>query len=409
MKKFNEMSKTKKRILVSTVCVAGALVFAGAGYGLARISRPGIIATVRQELQQQAASQNQTSDQSGLITLEEAKEISLTDAGLTSDQVTFTKQKLDKDDGTSVYDIDFYTAETEYDYEINAVTGAIIEKTSEAFRAGTSQNQQGDLIGLEAAKEIALTDAGLTTADVTFFKEKQDVSDGITVYDIEFFNAETKYEYEINATTGAVVEKSSEAFQNNSGQSSSQNQTGNQSQSSSQTQNSGQTQSSSQSQSSGQNQSSSLIGIAAAKEIALADAGLSADQVTFTKEKQDRDDGRIYYDIEFYTSDREYEYEINGTTGAIVDKSIEGFRGNGGQAGSGGSTGTDIGVDQAKSIALNHAGLSASDVTFSKAKLENDDGYTVYEVEFYHGGMEYDYTIEAYSGTILEYDSDWDD
>lgn len=49
---------------------------------------------------------------------------------------------------------------------------------------------------------------------------------------------------------------------------------------------------------------------------------------------------------------------------------------------------------------------SAVKVTFSKAKLENDDGMTVYEVEFFYQGTEYDYKIDASTGSILEYDLD---
>lgn len=67
-----------------------------------------------------------------------------------------------------------------------------------------------------------------------------------------------------------------------------------------------------------------------------------------------------------------------------------------------------IGVDRAKEIALNHAQLNESDVQFVKAKLENDDGGVEYEIEFYSGRTEYDYTIDAVSGNIIEYDVDYD-
>ena len=56
-------------------------------------------------------------------------------------------------------------------------------------------------------------------------------------------------------------------------------------------------------------------------------------------------------------------------------------------------------MDRAKSIALGHAGVS---VSFSKAKLDDDDGRGVYETEFYVGNTEYDYEIDAHSGAILE-------
>mgnify|MGYP002243064179 CR=1 FL=1 len=68
-----------------------------------------------------------------------------------------------------------------------------------------------------------------------------------------------------------------------------------------------------------------------------------------------------------------------------------------------------ISVDKAKEIALNHAGVKAADAIFVKAGLDWDDGRTEYEVEFYAGNTEYDYSIDATTGAIRSYDHDWDD
>ena len=67
---------------------------------------------------------------------------------------------------------------------------------------------------------------------------------------------------------------------------------------------------------------------------------------------------------------------------------------------------TDIGAEKAKTIALNHAGVSASNAVFLHAKLDYDDGRRTYEVEFYSGSKEYDYEIDAATGEILSYDFD---
>ena len=67
-------------------------------------------------------------------------------------------------------------------------------------------------------------------------------------------------------------------------------------------------------------------------------------------------------------------------------------------------SGTDIGVDQAKTIAAQHAGFGVNDVVFSKTKLERDDGLYVYEIEFYKDGAEYDCTINAANGSVIEYE-----
>ena len=60
-----------------------------------------------------------------------------------------------------------------------------------------------------------------------------------------------------------------------------------------------------------------------------------------------------------------------------------------------------ITAEQAKSAALKHAGVNASDAIFVKAGLDWDDGKVHYEVEFYAGNTEYDYDIDAVSGAVL--------
>ena len=71
---------------------------------------------------------------------------------------------------------------------------------------------------------------------------------------------------------------------------------------------------------------------------------------------------------------------------------------------------TLIGLDKAKSIAVQKAGLTLSEVTFTKAKLDYDSDGDKYEIEFFHGDYEYEVDVAAYSGTVLDYDVDsrWD-
>lgn len=142
------------------------------------------------------------------------------------------------------------------------------------------------------------------------------------------------------------------------------------------------------------------IGVSRAKAIALKHAGLSADQVGFVRVELEYDDGRMEYEVEFWKGITEYDYEIDARTGDILryDFDIEGYAPS--------QSSGDIGVEEAKAIALKHAGLSASKVTFLKAKLDYDDGRRVYDVEFYSGTQEYDYEIDAADGAILS--CDWD-
>ncbi|MCM1122367.1 MAG: PepSY domain-containing protein [Eubacterium sp.] len=153
---------------------------------------------------------------------------------------------------------------------------------------------------------------------------------------------------------------------------------------------------------------SGQISLDDAKQAALADAGVSASDAQYTKEKLDYEDGIAVYDIEFYAGNTQYEYEINAATGAVYSKSIETFptqAGNGNGSKMGTST-TYIDVDDAKAIALNHAGFSEADVSCFKSEFDIDDGWAVYEIEFNKGGREYEYKINAADGSIMEYDVD---
>ena len=73
------------------------------------------------------------------------------------------------------------------------------------------------------------------------------------------------------------------------------------------------------------------------------------------------------------------------------------------------AAGLDMEDEEAKTIAVNHAGFSVSDVSFSKTKLEKEHGTMVYEIEFYKDGMEYEYEINAETGEIIKAEADRDD
>ena len=148
--------------------------------------------------------------------------------------------------------------------------------------------------------------------------------------------------------------------------------------------------------------SSTDIGAEKAKEIALQHAGVSASNAVFVKAEREHDDGRLTYDVDFYAGNKEYDYEILAADGTILsyDADIEGYRIPSS------SSSSNIGAEKAKQIALQHAGLSASDVNFVKVEFDYDDGRAEYEIEFHHNFREYEYTIDAASGTILEAERD---
>lgn len=159
--------------------------------------------------------------------------------------------------------------------------------------------------------------------------------------------------------------------------------------------------------------SGSYIGEAAAKAAALQDAGVAESAVSRLKIEMDYDDGRMVYDVEFYVNNVEYDYEIDAASGKIISRDIDhdnDYYSNNSSVS--GNSANFIGEAKAKSIALNAAGLSESQVSGLFVKLDyEDDLYDRdnYEVEFYANGFEYDYEIDALTGEIISWNKDVDD
>ena len=247
---------------------------------------------------------------------------------------------------------------------------------------------QSAYIGLEAAKEAALKHAGVSASDATFVEAEYDYDDGRMVYEVEFHVKGTEYDYEIDAQTGEVVKYKTEQNGTNTGSSSAN--------------------------------TSSFIGESAAKAAALSHAGVSESSTKYCNAWLEYDDGRPEcYEVEFMAGNTRYEYKIALTSATVLESERESYGGSGssgqstGQSGSqtsggSGTSSTDIGAEKAKSIALNHAGVSASQTSEMKVEQDWDDGVLEYEVEFKAGGVEYEYTIHGGTGQILKYESDRD-
>lgn len=138
---------------------------------------------------------------------ETAKNAAFTHAGISADDAEAVRCKLDWDDGRQVYDIEFWVGNTEYDYEIDASTNAVLEAKQEqsGHHGGTAAQQPGGFVGEEAAKSAALAHAGVSAGDAGTIKCELDEDDGRWVYELEFRVGSTEYDYEVDASSGAVV------------------------------------------------------------------------------------------------------------------------------------------------------------------------------------------------------------
>lgn len=164
-----------------------------------------------QTTEQPAAEQpitGQQPQQSTSITEEQAKEIAANHAGVAVADLTFHSVSLEEDDGRRVYDVEFYSGSTEYDYEIDAATGDILSYDNDVENFSIPQQQgaaTGSYIGDDAAKAAALQRAGLTEDQVRWEKCELDEDDGRFSYELEFSSGQHEYECEVEAFTGEIL------------------------------------------------------------------------------------------------------------------------------------------------------------------------------------------------------------
>ncbi len=147
-----------------------------------------------------------------VISAEEAKTIALAHAGLSSEQAVFVKSNLEYDNGRRIYDVEFYTSDrTEYDYEIDAYSGAVLNFDYDTKSGASSQQGSGtSYIGEEKAQSIALSQ--VSGADGSCVKRvKLERDDGRWEYSVKIIYNAVEYEIEIDAYSGAVLSVDAES------------------------------------------------------------------------------------------------------------------------------------------------------------------------------------------------------
>ena len=175
------------------------------------------------------------------------------------------------------------------------------------------------------------------------------------------------------------------------------------------------------------------IGRDAARTAAEEYAGTTAVDSVTAEVDPELDESPAHYEVELQTAWGEFEYLVDAYTGkvlsgqkdllAAVSASNETTKPSGqkpasasnettkpsGQKPAPSGTVQDIGYAKAKSIALNHAGVSENQAYDMDIELDDEDGKLVYEIEFKSGGMEYSYEINAATGAILKHEAEIDD
>lgn len=136
-----------------------------------------------------------------------------------------------------------------------------------------------------------------------------------------------------------------------------------------------------------------------ARKTALSDAGVTEEQITGIRVKKDHDDGRQVYDVEFYSDNKEYDYEIDASTGEILSSDFEIENDFNKDCAS--DLNPAVSQEEASAAALAKVqGASEKDL---RIKLDDDDGKMIYEGDIYYNGTEYEFEIDASTGDFLEW------
>ena len=159
------------------------------------------------------------------------------------------------------------------------------------------------------------------------------------------------------------------------------------------------------------------IGKAAAAYAAEQYAGTTALDSVTAEVDSELDEFLAHYEVELHTAWGEFEYLVDAYTGRVISgqkdllttASTPNVTTKPSDQKPDPSGSADIDHAKAKSIALNHAGVSENEAYDMDIELDDEDGILVYEVEFKSGNMEYDYEINAATGAILKYESELDD
>lgn len=251
--------------------------------------------------------------------------------------------------------------------------------------------EQAQLISMEAAQEAALKAANIAAENAAISATTLNEVAGTSCYKVEFTSGDYAYAYTVNAETGAVMEMSSREKNAVDTQA--------------QTEATVPAADSATTQSSAAATAQTVTGTVdeeMAQKIALEHAGVKATDATITKSKLDYEGRRQVYEIEWYAGGKKYDYEIAVDTGEILSSAYD-EKTSGWSVSN--SSNVTVSEADAKQTALGRvSGATQKDIY--EWKFDYDDGRPEYEGKIIYGGTEYDFTIDASSGAVIEWEAE---
>ncbi len=268
------------------------------------------------------------------------------------------------------------------DYKIEELANLSITELNSILENKNNISVNTQYITAEKALEIAKNHAGITNSE--FEKTKFDIENNIEIFEVEFTSELIEYDYDINALTGDIIHFEREAKDLDDI-----------------------IEDAIKTPAPAPTQSPENITADKALEIAKNHAGAS--EINLVKNELDIDDGIKHYEIEFYSNNTKYEFDILAKDGSILsyEKDINDDDLNDDFPSQSQVSTEIITANSALEIAKTHAGVNS--VFDIENELDNDDGIKVYEIEFKTNLCEYEYEINALTGAIISYDKDFND
>lgn len=275
--------------------------------------------------------------------------------------------------------------------------------------SGEAKTAQASYISMDNACTAALTAAGVDASDANVTDTQLTERNGMAYYEVDFTVADKEYTYAIDAMTGVVIEAKDvkQASYTDDGDQVTDYDTANTEATSDDTANKHTAPvvapPAAASIPKAPTSGTTEVTLEQAKRAALDHAGKTDAEVTFVKAQKDFDDGQWIYEIEFIAqsgnSYQEYDYELSVSTGKILsyDQDAESYAPQTQNS----TTKTE---DEVRNIAL--AKVPGAKKEHCSLRLERDDGRVLYEGKIIYDGMEYEFEIDAYSGTVLDWEAE---
>ena len=212
------------------------------------------------------------------ISIDMVKEIVFKHAKVENKNIVNLEIEYDYENGNMIYDVEFDYNNIEYDYEVDAVSGKILESEIENKNkdSNNNNNNSNTYLSKDKIKEIALKKANVSKYydyDIEFkFKG------GTPIYEVEFETDSAEYDIKINAKNGNIIKYEVKNKKVDT---------------------------------------SKFISKDKAKNIVLNDAKVT-EYYDYEIELDDNE-----YEISFETREYEYEYKLDARTGKILEKDID--------------------------------------------------------------------------------------